>query len=118
MVSANSPMHAAILAINTAFEKLEAAVSFAVAERDNSADAQSSAQAEITAGWEAHSAQLEAQLAEATADTAQLKSDNTRLSNQLQQVQQELLTLKTTANSTVKKLDKSVQQLDLILERA
>lgn len=118
MLSATSPMHAAITAINSAFEKLEAAIAHAVSERDGFAATQSGAEAELNAHWQAHSAQLEAQLAEASADTAQLKTDNTRLSNQLQQVQQELLALKTVATSTVKKLDTSVQQLDLILERA
>lgn len=101
-----------------AFDKLEAAIAYTQAERHNASEATEAVQAETTASWEAHSAKLEADLAEALAETHFLKEDNTRLSNQLADMQQELLALQTTASGTMKKLDKSVKQLDLILERA
>ncbi len=118
MVSNTSPLPSALEAVSTAFDKLEAAVAYAQAERNNAVEAKESIQAEITASWEAHSAKLEADLAETQAETGFLKDDNARLSNQLQDMQQELLELQTTASSTMKKLDGSVKQLDLILERA
>jgi chromosome segregation ATPase len=119
MASASSPvLSSAIEAVASAFDKLEAAVTYAAAERDSSAGLRETVQAEITAGWELHSAKTEAALAEAQAENSYLKEDNQRLSNQLQQLQQEYLDLQTTANSTLSRLDGSVRQLDLILERA
>lgn len=111
-------LQSAIAAVGAAFDRLEEAVDRATTERDGSANASERVQAEMTASWEAHTNRLEADLAEAQAENGFLKDDNTRLSNQLQDVQQELLDLQTTASGTVKKLDKSVKQLDLILERA
>lgn len=119
MASASSlTLKAAIEAVGTAFDKLEGAVAYAQSERHNSAEARESVQQEITAGWERHTAKIEADLAEAQAEASFLKEDNSRLSNQLQDVQQELLDLQTTATRTMKKLDTSVKQLDLILESA
>lgn len=118
MASAASSLSSAMEAVSSAFDKLEAAIAYAQAERHNAVEAKESIQAEITASWEAHSAKLEADLAETQAETSFLKDDNTRLSTQLETLQHELLALQTTASGTMKKLDKSVKQLDLILERA
>lgn len=113
----SSPLQAAIEAVGRAFDKLEAVVDYAAAERDGTAAARETAQAEIAAGWQARTTGLEAELADSQSEATYLKEDNQRLSNQLQEVQQELLALQTTASGTVKKLDNSVRQLDLILER-
>ena len=116
--ASNLTLQAAIAAVGNAFDKLESAVDAARTERDGSADAAEKMQSELTESWQAHSAKLEADLAESQAENSYLKEDNGRLSNQLQDVQQELLDLQTTASGTMKRLDKSVKQLDLILERA
>ena len=119
MVSASQhTMNAAIGAVDTAFSSLEAMVEAALAERAQSAAARETVQAEITSSWERHCAKLEAELTEAQEENNYLKEDNQRLSNQLQQLQQEYLELQAAASGTVRKLDHSVKQLDLILERA
>ncbi len=118
MARAASPLSSALAAVSTAFEKLEAAVTVAQAERHDAAEAKESLQANITASWEAHSAKLEAELAESQSEASYLKEENSRLGLQLEALQHELLELQTTAAGTMKRLDGSVKQLDLILERA
>lgn len=118
MVSATSPMQSAIAAVNSAFARLEEVVAQTQAERAGFAELQAAEQAELSSGWQTRTAQLEADLAEAQAESEFLKEDHTRLSNQLQKAQQELLALQSTAKGTLKKLDSSVQQLDMMLERA
>jgi predicted nucleic acid-binding Zn-ribbon protein len=119
MASASqSRLHTAIAAVGQAFDRLEAAIDIAASDKLQSAAARESLQAELTAGWQVQIAQIEAEMTDTQAENNYLKEDNTRLSNQLQHLQQEHLELQTTASKTVAKLDSSVKQLDLILERA
>lgn len=111
-----SKLTAALAQVGAAFERLDAAIDIAMAERLQSAQARESIQSELTASWEVHSAKLEAELAEVQAESHFLKEDNTRLANQLQDLQQEYLDLQATASTTLGRLDKSVKQLDLMLE--
>ena len=119
MVSASQQsLNTAITAVDAAFTGLDAMIDAVLAERLQSAAARETVQAEITASWERHCAKLEAELTEAQAENSYLKEDNQRLSNQLQQLQQEYLELQAMASGTVRRLDSSVKQLDLILETA
>ncbi len=116
--NSESSLNTAINAVTAALDRLEAGVVTALAERNQSAAARETIQSELTASWETHSTRIEAELTEAQEENSYLKEDNQRLSNQLQQLQQDYLDLQTTASGTAKKLDRSVKQLDLILEQA
>ncbi len=119
MVSASQQsLNNAITAVDAAFDTLEAAIAVSLIQRSQSAASSEAVQAELTVSWEAHSAKLEAEMTELHEENSFLKDDNQRLSNQLQQLQQEYLALQNIASGTVRKLDKSVKQLDLMLERA
>jgi predicted nucleic acid-binding Zn-ribbon protein len=104
--------------VDAALARLESAIELANAGTLQSASARESLQAELTAGWESHTNRLEAELADAQAETQFLKDENARLSNQLQQLQQEHLELQTTASKTLSRIDRSVKQLDLLMEPA
>lgn len=112
----DSKLSTAIAAVADALSRLEAAAEIAAARQGESAAARETAQAEITQSWQNHTAQLEATQAEATAENAFLREDNLRLSNQLQQLQQEHLELQQAAGSALTRLDRSVKQLDMLLE--
>lgn len=106
----------AIAAMEHAYGRLAAATDIAVQERAESAGLREAAQAEITASWQAHAAQLETALAQAVSEKEFLAQDNQRLSNMLQQLQQDYLELQSTAGHVASRLDNTVRQLDLILE--
>lgn len=109
-------LNEAIAAMEQAYARLSAATDIAVQEREQSALRREAAQAEISASWQAHSAQLETSLTQATSENEFLKQDNLRLSNQLQQLQRDYLELQKTAGEVVGRLDSTVAQLDLLLE--
>jgi chromosome segregation ATPase len=106
----------AIVAMERAYARLSAATDATAAERAHVAANREALQAELTAGWQAHTASLETTLTQAQSENEFLKADNLRLSNQLQQLQQDYLELQNTAGDIVGRLDQSVRQLDLILE--
>ena len=106
----------AIAAMERAYARLQAATELAVEERAQSAAQREETQAEITRTWEAHTEALETELAQATSQNGFLKRYNLGLSNQLQQLQQDYLSLQRTAGDVVGRLDGTVRQLDLILE--
>jgi hypothetical protein len=114
--SAQTSLQAAITAMERAFARLESATDVALHERAQSAAQREAGQAEISLSWQSHCAQLEATLAEANSENEFLKEDNLHHANQLQKLQQEFLELQSAAGHAVGRLDRSVKQLDLILE--
>lgn len=114
--TAESPLNQAFAALSDTLARLEAAAEIAAYERAQSAAAREGAQAEISAGWQDHTAQLEATIADVESQNAFLKEDNLRLSNQLQQLQRDYLALQATAGSALGRLDGTIKQLDLLLE--
>jgi len=108
-------LQAAFSAVNRAFANLEVAADIALEDRTQSAATREAVQAELTQSWQKHTADLQASLAEATSEMDFLRDDNMRLANQLNQVQQQYVALQKVAGAAVKKLDTSVQQLDLVL---
>ena len=106
----------AVSAVERAIARLDAASSVAVHDRQQSAFKREAEQAEITRSWQQHTAQIETSLADAQSQNDFLREDNLRLSNQLQQLQQDYITLQKEAGHVVNRLDATVKQLDLILE--
>jgi hypothetical protein len=109
-------LNEAITAMEKAYQRLSAAADIAVHEREGAVAAREAMQQEISLSWQAHSAQLENDIAQLTAQNDFLKEDNLRLSNQLQHLQQDFLELQRSAGDVIGSLDRSVRQLDLILE--
>lgn len=108
----------AIAAMEQAYARLSAAADTAVHERNQSAAAREAMQQEISHSWQQTVAEIETALTQAQSENAYLKEDNTRLSNQLAQVQRDYLDLQRDSSSVVGVLDRSVKQLDLILDGA
>ncbi len=105
-------------AASNSLARLEAAVAIASAERAASADARERIQAELTAQWQSQQSTLQTALDEANLEIELLREETQRLSNQLNALQQEHLDLQTTASSTLTRLNKSVSQMDLLLEQS
>ena len=114
--SSKVTLNDAIAAMENAYARLSAATDVAVHERNESAAKREAAQQEISLSWQAHASQLETSLAQSTSETDFLKSDNLRLSNQLAQLQRDYLDLQQSAGDVIGSLDRSVRQLDMILE--
>lgn len=111
-------LKAAASAVNASLAKLQAAVEVATTERAGAAAAREKVQAELTAGWQANHAKLEASLAEARAKIAFLEEDNKQLNNDLRILREEHKELQETASFTLNRLDASVNQLDRMLEHS
>jgi hypothetical protein len=114
--SSDSSLNQAFTVLSEVLGRLEAAADVAAQERAQSAAAREGAQAEITASWQEHTAQIEADLAALQSENSFLKEDNLRLSNQLQQLQRDYLELQASAGNALNRLDVTVKQLDLLLE--
>lgn len=113
----------AILAMEAAYQRLTDATDSARLERANFAAKSEAVQEEITASWVSHTGRIEAEkneieaaLAKVTSENAFLKDDNLRLSNQLQTLQKEFVELQRSTGDVLGTLDRSVRQLDMILE--
>jgi hypothetical protein len=106
----------AISAMEKAYASLSAATDIALHERAETARARSEAEQELSRGWQAHTEALETTCTQLTSENDFLKADNLRLSNQLQALQRDYLELQRSAGDVIGSLDRSVRQLDLILE--
>ncbi len=106
----------AIAAMEQAYSALSGATDRALAERAHFAALAEATQAELTEQWRAHADQLEMRLTQSESENSFLKEDNLRLSNQLQALQREFLELQRSTGDVIGSLDRSVRQLDLILE--
>ncbi len=106
----------AILAMESAYQRLTDATDTALLERANFAAQSEATQEEITASWVTHTTKLEAEIAQLTSENAFLKDDNLRLANQLQTLQKEFIELQRSTGDVIGTLDRSVRQLDLILK--
>jgi len=111
-----TPLHAAFAALSDALARLEAQAEITAHERAQNTASRENAQAELSANWQQHSAELEATVAELQSENQFLKEDNLRLSNQLQQLQRDYLELQESAGNALLRIDGTVKQLDLLLE--
>lgn len=111
-----TPLTRAFDALSQSLQRLDAAAALACAQKQSTAFERESAQADITASWQQHSATLESQRDTLAEENAFLKEDNLRLSNQLQTLQEEYLELKKTAGLVMQRLDGAISQLDLLQE--
>ena len=114
--NAQTTLQESFAQLSEALARLEASAEIAAYERAQAANAREGLQAEITAGWQEHSAQQDAAMATLQSENDFLKQDNLRLSNQLQQLQRDYLELQQLAGSALGRLDGAVKQLDLLLE--
>lgn len=112
----NAPLIQAFSTLSKALKRLEDAAAYSTSRQKNVARGAESMQAEITASWETHTAELASNIAALTEENAFLKEDNIRLSNQLQALQQEYISLQEAAGQTLNRLDGSIKQLDMLLE--
>jgi|GEM_PF-2222633 len=112
----DTPLHAAFAALSDALARLEAQAELAAHGREQLLASREHAQAELSANWQQHSAELEAALAELQSENQFLKEDNLRLSNQLQQLQRDYLQLQESAGNALLRVDGTIKQLDLLLE--
>lgn len=113
---ANPSLNDAFARLSHALSTLEAAADVAAHERAQSSSAREDAQAQISAGWQEHTVQLEAAMATLQSENDFLKQDNLRLANQLQQLQRDYLELQQAAGNALTRLDGTVKQLDLLME--
>lgn len=110
-------LNQAIAAMEQAYARLSAAADIAVHERHESAAKREAVQQEISHSWQQTVTELETSLTQAQSENNFLREDNLRLSNLLSQLQRDYLELQREAGTVVGMLDRSVHQLDALLEQ-
>jgi chromosome segregation ATPase len=120
MASTTSPRPLAVASqrVIDALLSLDAAVEMSLANRSMSASQRETLQAEITASWQVHTNGLEADIQTLMQENGELKQRSAALSSELQALQQQYVTLQQTAGKVSKRLDQSIEQLDMLLESA
>jgi molecular chaperone GrpE (heat shock protein) len=112
------PLAVASKRVIDAILSLESLVDHTARARETYLQSQESMQAEMTASWQTHAAGMEADNIALVEENLELKQQNTELQNELHQLRQNYLNLQQAAGRVTKKLDRSIEQLDLILETA
>jgi len=112
------PLAVASQRVIDAIFALEASVDHAVLQRDMNAGAREKLQSELTASWETQSAALEADLISTRDENQSLRRQNDELAAELNALKQQYLNLQLTAGKVAKRLDQSIEQLDLLMESA
>lgn len=112
------PLAVASQRVIDAILQLEASVDHALLQRELSAEARESLQAELTASWESQSAALEADLLSTRDENNVLRKHNDALAAEVNALKQQYLDLQLTAGKVARRLDQSIEQLDLLMESA
>ncbi len=112
------PLAVASQRVIDALFSLDAAVDTALATRHTSAGASEQMQAELTASWQKHTNGLEADLQSLLEENIGLKERHDAMANELQALKQQYIALQHTAGKVAKRLDQSIEQLDMLMESA
>lgn len=112
------PLAAASQRVIDAILTLEASVDHAVALREMNIQAREKLQAEITESWQTQSAALEAGVLSLQDENNTLRKENGELAAEVNALKQQYLTLQLTAGKVAKRLDQSIEQLDMLMESA
>lgn len=120
MASTASPRPLAVASerVIEALLGLDAAVEHAMAQRSLSAESREKLQAEISASWQQHTNGLEADLQTLQQKNAELQSKYDTIASELQALRQQYIALQHTAGKVAKRLDQSIEQLDMLMESA
>lgn len=116
--STQRPLAVASQRVIEALLNLDAAVDMALTQRAGNAESREQLQAEITASWQVHASGLEADIQSLQQQNGDLQKNNAALSNELQSMKEQYVTLQHTAGKVAKRLDQSIEQLDMLLESA
>ena len=112
------PLAVASQRVIDALLTLDAVVDTALTHRAGSAHSREKLQAEITASWQAHTNGLEADIQSLQQSNNELATQNSQLASELQELKQQYIALQQTAGKVAKRLDQSIEQLDMLMESA
>lgn len=120
MVSSSSqrPLAVASQRVIDALLSLDAAVDLSLSQRSLNAESREKLQAEISASWQAHTTGLETDIQSLHQQNGELARQNESLANELQSLKEQYIGLQHTAGKVAKRLDQSIEQLDMLLESA
>ncbi len=112
------PLAVASERVIEALLRLDRAVDHALTERAGSATQREKIQEEITASWQTHTSALESDVVSLQQQNGELSARNTELANELNALKQQYIQLQHTAGKVAKRLDQSIEQLDMLMESA
>ncbi len=116
--STQRPIAVASQRVIDALLSLDAVVDRNLSQRSTNAASREKIQEEISASWQKHTSGLEADIQSLQGENAELKAKHDAALNELQTLQQQYVALQHTASKVAKRLDQSIEQLDLLMETA
>lgn len=112
------PIAVASQRVIDALLSLDAVVDRSLSQRSTNAAHREKIQEEISAGWQQHVSGLEADIQSLQNENTELKTQHEAAVNELQNLKQQYVALQHTASKVARRLDQSIEQLDLLMESA